>query len=58
MGQRIHVTRSDGWNTDKWATIVMVIASRCELCWLVEYHNGDTDVVPIFDNPNHFDLAQ
>lgn len=58
VGQDIRVARSDRWNTDKWTTIVMVIASRGELRWLIEYYNGDTDAVPIFDNPNHFDLAQ
>jgi len=58
VGQRIRVSRRDGWNAGVWATIAMVIASRNRLCWLVEYGNGSTDVVPIFGNPDHFDLAQ
>lgn len=57
VGHRIRVHRADGWNPGQWATITMVVISRDRLCWLVEYFNGAHDVVPIFDNPDHYDLA-
>lgn len=58
VGQRIRVQRADGWNVDQWAVIAMVVTSRGRLCWLVEYFDGATDVVPIFDNPDRYDLAE
>jgi hypothetical protein len=52
-----NVARKDGWQSDQWAIITMVVISKKKLCWLVEYSNGATDVVRIFDNPDHFDVS-
>lgn len=57
VGHKIMINRSDGWNAGRWATIKMVVPSRNKLCWLVEYPNGDTDVVRIFGNSHRYVLA-
>lgn len=57
VGRLIRIARKDGWQSDQWATITMVVISMKKLCWLVEYSNGATDVVRIFDNPDHFDVS-
>jgi hypothetical protein len=57
VGRFVRVARKDGWQSDQWAIITMVVISKKKLCWLVEYSNGATDVVRIFDNPDHFDVS-
>lgn len=58
VGQQIKVQRTDGWNSEQWALIRMVLPSISGLCWLIEYRSGDTDVVRVFANPNRFVLAK
>lgn len=57
LGQRIRVHRADGWHCTQWARICLVVPSTRHTCWLVEYDDGATDVVRVFDNPEHYELA-
>ncbi|QSE90536.1 hypothetical protein JWS13_18865 [Rhodococcus pseudokoreensis] len=57
VGNHVRVLRTDGWNTEQWALIRMVVPSISGIAWLIEYHNGDTDVVPVFTNRNRFAIV-
>jgi hypothetical protein len=58
MGNHVRVLRTDGWNREQWALIRMVMPSLSGIAWLVEYHNGDTDVVPVFSNRDRFVIVK
>jgi hypothetical protein len=50
IGQFVRRNSIHGYRTGQWAQIVMTIRSHGRDCWLVIYHDGETDVIPV-DNP-------
>lgn len=47
VGKSIRIHRNDGWHSNHWGLIVMVIPSGGKPCWLIEYPDGATDVFPV-----------
>ncbi|MGV9868179.1 hypothetical protein [Rhodococcus koreensis] len=50
IGQFVRRNTKHGYRTGQWAQIVMTVPSTDGDCWLVIYHDGETDVIPIDDN--------
>jgi hypothetical protein len=51
VGRQLRILDDDAWNYGRWGQIVMVVPSRGHACWLVDYPDGCTDVVPATPSP-------